>query len=309
MPRIKTALPRKNDRMKKLLIVGIVLVSLVLVYTAVNITGKSHIVTRHESVVSEKIASPVRLLLLSDLHCCTFGENNERLKEAIDAASPDLILLGGDIIHRSGDWADTVAFIGRIAERYPCFYVTGNHEVSRGEAGEIKNALRQEGVVTIGGKCEPITVGETTFALSGIDEYRRKVFLPFEKRDEELDEEEYDAYALETLRKRLCEVQPDDAGLYSVVLIHRPEEYETVFSYGFDLMLSGHAHGGQVIIPGILNGLYAPSQGLFPKVAGGLFSFDSHVLNVGRGLSKKPWYAARVFNPPELVTIDLLPAD
>ena len=77
--------------------------------------------------------------------------------------------------------------------------------------------------------------------------------------------------------------------------------------YGFDLTLCGHAHGGQVRIPLLLNGLYAPHQGWFPKYAGGNYSFDngSHVI-VSRGLMIDN--LPRVFDPPELVIVNITPA-
>lgn len=72
------------------------------------------------------------------------------------------------------------------------------------------------------------------------------------------------------------------------------------------MILSGHAHGGQWIIPGILNGFYAPNQGFFPEYAGGLYKFDKKIFIVSRGLAK--WSTSiipRIFNPPELVIIDI----
>jgi predicted MPP superfamily phosphohydrolase len=74
---------------------------------------------------------------------------------------------------------------------------------------------------------------------------------------------------------------------------------------GFDLVLSGHAHGGQARIPLILNGLYAPSQGFFPKFAGGLYELDNTDLIVSRGLCKNA--IPRVFNAPEVVIVDVVP--
>ena len=75
--------------------------------------------------------------------------------------------------------------------------------------------------------------------------------------------------------------------------------------YDFDLVLCGHAHGGQWAIPGILNGLYAPNQGMFPKYAGGRYDFERGTLIVSRGLARESTPAPRVFNRPELVIIDL----
>lgn len=92
---------------------------------------------------------------------------------------------------------------------------------------------------------------------------------------------------------------------YSVLLSHRPDLINEYKKYDFDLILSGHTHGGQVRIPKALNGLYAPNQGFFPKIVGGEYKFRTLRLIVGRGLSKKVW--PRVFNPPEIVTVDLKP--
>jgi predicted MPP superfamily phosphohydrolase len=82
---------------------------------------------------------------------------------------------------------------------------------------------------------------------------------------------------------------------------------QSYLPYGFDLMLSGHTHGGQIILPGLLNGLYAPGQGFFPKFAGGRYELDNMTLIIGRGLARKPLWLPRVFNPPELVLVDLKP--
>lgn len=73
----------------------------------------------------------------------------------------------------------------------------------------------------------------------------------------------------------------------------------------FDLILSGHAHGGQVKIPFLINGLLAPNQGWFPKLAGGLYEFENFKLVVSRGVSFK-LKLPRIFNPPEIVVVDIV---
>ena len=92
---------------------------------------------------------------------------------------------------------------------------------------------------------------------------------------------------------------------YTILLSHRPELYEDYQQYGFDLVLSGHAHGGQWRIPGILNGLFAPDQGMFPGHAGGLYDDMSTPMIVSRGLARESTLVPRIYNPPELVIIDL----
>ena len=73
-------------------------------------------------------------------------------------------------------------------------------------------------------------------------------------------------------------------------------------------MLSGHAHGGQIRLPGIVNGLVAPNQGLFPKYAGGEYKENGQTMIVSRGLGFDA-RVPRIFNPPEIVVVDIFNAD
>ena len=94
---------------------------------------------------------------------------------------------------------------------------------------------------------------------------------------------------------------------YTILLTHRPEQPELYTLLGFDLVLAGHAHGGQWRIPGVLNGLYAPDQGLFPRYAGGRYELDGTVMIVSRGLARESTRVPRFYNRPELVMIELKP--
>lgn len=91
-------------------------------------------------------------------------------------------------------------------------------------------------------------------------------------------------------------------------MAHRPNYIENYANYPFDVVLSGHAHGGQWRIPGLLNGLYAPGQGFFPKYAGGQYQLANTTFYVSRGLDTQyhPWLF-RFYNRPELVIVDLVP--
>lgn len=80
---------------------------------------------------------------------------------------------------------------------------------------------------------------------------------------------------------------------------------ETYLNYSYDLALAGHAHGGQWRIPFLLNGLYAPNQGIFPPYAGGFYEFEDMNLVVSRGLSRENQVIPRLFNRPELVFINI----
>lgn len=101
-----------------------------------------------------------------------------------------------------------------------------------------------------------------------------------------------------------------DPDCLAVLLSHRPERVEDYLAYDFDLVLSGHAHGGQWRLPGLVNGLLAPDQGFFPAYAGGLYRLDENTdLVVSRGLARESTRVPRIFNPPELVIIDVTPAE
>ena len=95
-----------------------------------------------------------------------------------------------------------------------------------------------------------------------------------------------------------------------MLLCHFPEDIDYYRSFGkFDLILSGHAHGGQWRLPFSQNGLFSPGEGLFPKYSGGRFDFDDCTMIVSRGLARIKTVIPRIFNNPELVVIDLLPRE
>ncbi len=100
-----------------------------------------------------------------------------------------------------------------------------------------------------------------------------------------------------------------DKNRYSILLSHRPERIESYLEYDFDMILAGHAHGGQMRLPLLMNGLFAPDQGWFPKYAGGLYPFGKSQMIVSRGLARESTRMPRLFNRPEIVIINLLPVN
>ena len=94
-----------------------------------------------------------------------------------------------------------------------------------------------------------------------------------------------------------------------LLIAHFPEQIDEYLKGNFDIVLSGHAHGGQWRIPGLIDGVYAPGQGLFPKYTSGVYMHGDTAHIVSRGLWKPSTLIAvpRVFNRPELVIIDIKP--
>ena len=94
--------------------------------------------------------------------------------------------------------------------------------------------------------------------------------------------------------------------IFTILLSHRPERIEELLPLHPDLVLSGHAHGGQIRIPLILeNGVWSPNQGFFPRYTNGAYSFGGTEMIVSRGLARESTSMPRIFNRPEIVVITL----
>lgn len=245
------------------------------------------------TVESEKINQPVRLALITDLHACCYGKNQKNLVEAVLKQKPDVVLLGGDIFDDKLAYDNAEVAIRQLAEQIPCYYVTGNHEYWSRDIGTILEIVKSCGVTILSGSCDTIILNGQTINICGVD-------------DPDVTEYLVEGVPIEI---QLADAQEEAgaAGMehYTILLSHRPELYETYQKYDFDLVLSGHAHGGQWRIPWLLNGLYAPNQGLFPEYAGGRYDDETGTMIVSRGLARESTPVPRIFNRPELVIIDI----
>lgn len=224
---------------------------------------------------------------VSDLHSAVFGRKNEKLLSLIRAAKPDIIAITGDLIDsRHTDIDSALAFVEAAAEIAPVYYVTGNHE-SRLDFDEIEPRLIAAGARVLRNEAEDIGRGGERIRLAGIDDpsFIRTGGTAEERAAAELEQ------------------LGDGGGTFTVLLAHRPELVEVYAEYGAGLVLSGHAHGGQVRLP-LLGGLYAPGQGLLPEYDSGLYSLGETQMVVSRGLGNSV-APLRVNNRPELVIVTL----
>lgn len=192
--------------------------------------------------------------------------------------------MAGDIAENFRPHKHTEELLEKLTYRYRCYYVTGNHEEWSGECDAIKEMFRSYGVNVMEGDSEIFETSGQAIRISGADNS-----LPF-------------------MQLSACYKNAGD-GIFTVFMSHRPDLVDLYSGRGFDLVVCGHAHGGQVRIPGILNGLYAPNQGMFPKYAGGRYRLadGKTEMIVSRGLCKNS--LPRIFNPPEVVVIDILPRE
>lgn len=238
--------------------------------------------TNTHHVSSDKLTGTVRIALLTDLHSYQHGTNQSTLVAAIEASRPDIIALGGDIADDDEPHDGTRALLSALTGRWPLFYVTGNHEWWSLEVDAIKGIFRDAGVRVLAGDCVTQSVRNQRVRICGVD-------------DPEVGRGEFATQIAAT---------KNDTTDYSVLIAHRPDRINAYLPAGHDLILSGHTHGGQVRIPVLLPGLYAPNQGWFPKLGGGLYTYGDTELVISRGLVvSRP----RVFNRPELVVIEIGP--
>ncbi|MGN0474017.1 MAG: metallophosphoesterase [Acutalibacteraceae bacterium] len=274
----------KIESRKKLIVLLSVLLAVVILFVmGINDSMK----TVNYTVETHSEGDSVRIALITDLHSCKYGDGQIDLINAVDAQKPDIVLMGGDIFDDALPLENAEIFVRSIAQKYPCFYVSGNHEYWSGNVDEIKQTVRDAGITVLDGECRTVRVGNRAVNICGVDD-------PTEIGEEAM---------FGQLEQALSNA---DKEAFTVLLSHRPELIDKYLNYEVDLVLAGHAHGGQWRIPGILNGLYAPDQGFFPKYAGGRYDFDGATMIVSRGLAHETTRIPRFFNHRELVVIDLV---
>ena len=230
-----------------------------------------------------------RIAQVSDLHNAEFGEGNQRLLDMLREAKPDMIAITGDLIDsRKTNIAVALAFAKEAIQIAPCYYVSGNHEARVSEYRELKTGLVASGVTVLEDELAEIKVSGESITIIGVND-------PSFSAD-------YLAGDAAVMDEKLSALAAEDAG-FTILLSHRPELFDTYVSHDMDLVLSGHAHGGQFRLP-LIGGLVAPNQGLFPKYDAGLYSENHTNMIVSRGLGNSiiPF---RFNNRPEVVLIEL----
>lgn len=246
------------------------------IYRQYHVSGKGHL-------------NNFKIVFLSDLHNAEYGKNQVRLVKMIDKAAPDVIFFGGDIADEKSDEGPVKRLLVALENQYPMYYITGNHEYWMNNTAQVHQMFRDYGVEVLIDSTTIIHTNKGLISLVGLDD-----------PDHEM------GHSDRTSIRNSIEAtyQTSLMAGYKTLLSHRPEHIDTYVNYDFDLILSGHAHGGQVRIPWLLNGLYCPNQGFFPKYAGGHYRIKGTDFIVSRGLSFRK-KLPRMMNPPEVVVITI----
>ncbi|MDA1771380.1 metallophosphoesterase [Bacillus cereus] len=244
-------------------------------------------------ITSSKIPSSFKgykILQISDLHNKQFGDNQDVLIQKIKSIDPDIIAITGDLIDsKSYDAEVSMQLIREIVKKYPVYFVTGNHEQWSGKYNRLEKELKKYDVNVLRNEHVGIRKGEQEINLLGIDDPE----FVNGNRDE-------GNIIIDEIKKAKIEMQPDR---YNVLLSHRPEFLTEYADEQIDLVLSGHAHGGQVRLP-FIGGLVAPNQGVLPKYTAGLYVEQSTSMVVSRGLGNSI-IPQRILNRPEIVVVQL----
>ncbi len=250
------------------------------------------LILRTYTVVSPKLTAEVRLAVVTDFHS---SDNADDVVAMVASCAPDAVLMVGDMFDddtTNRPTERTLSLMRQLSAQYPCYYVSGNHEAWTGEMDALYQQTEEAGVTVLRMSSGVLTVRGQRIALCGVPDPYEMVFSGAPDTEEQL-------------RQALEDVDSAD---FTVLLAHRPELLAKYAQFPLDLVVSGHAHGGQVRIPGVLNGLYAPNQGWFPKLAGGAYTQDGTTLIVSRGLAVRT-RLPRIFNRPEVVLVRCVPAE
>ena len=279
----------KNKRKSRAFAIITVLLLAIIIWTG---WGNLTIGVTHYCISSDRLPNAFdqyKIAIVSDFHNARFGNDNEPLIELVRKEKPNIIAITGDLVDSSRTDIETaVSMVKRLVEIAPCYYVTGNHEGWLGDRyQELYTALTEAGVYVFHDNVSTLEKDGETIQIAGLND------------PDFYDKESPAARSDLSVKLKSIDLTED----YCILLSHRPESFNAYAHKGIDLVLSGHAHGGQFRLP-FIGGLVAPNQGLFPKYDAGLYIEDRTNMIVSRGIGNSI-IPVRFNTRPELVIVEL----
>ena len=277
---------RRRHRRLTLRVFGVILILIAALIAWAAIDSRNIDVTRFTVSGAPEAFSGFKIAQISDLHNAEFGTDNQKLIDILKSEAPDAIVITGDLIDaRRTNTEIAESFARRCMEIADCYYVPGNHEARLGGTYDaFESALIADGVNVLRNGSVRIRKEMEAIRIVGVDD------PAFAKASD----------AITNLDAALEALSSDD---FTILLAHRPELIDEYSKWGIDLVLSGHAHGGQIRLPGI-GGLYAPGQGFFPKYTSGNYTVGDTEMIVSRGIGNSV-FPLRVNDRPEVVIVTL----
>ena len=280
---------RKTKLIIVLAIIAALLIALIVWIACGNTALELNVYTISSSKLPQSFDG-YRIAHVTDLHNAEMGKDNEKLLVMLRDADPDMIAITGDLIDsRNTDIEVALQFVREAVKIAPCYYVTGNHEARVNEYGELKAGMEDAGVTVLEDVRTEIGMESETITLIGVND-------PSYQTDYLFGDSET------VMNTKLEDLHTGHDG-FTIVLSHRPELFDTYVDQNVDLVLSGHAHGGQFRLP-FIGGLVAPNQGLFPEYDAGIYTEGNTNMLVSRGVGNSilPF---RINNRPEVILIEL----
>lgn len=287
----------RNTKKQKYIKLAVTLSIVIVIILFCNFQNK-HLETTHYTYAAELLGADLegyRIVQISDLHNAKFGKNNQKLVDRIRGCEPDMIVLTGDLVDSNHTNVDrAVQFVDEIVKICPVYYVTGNHEywLEASEYDELMSGLTGAGAVILDDQVVEISRGDAKFRLVGLDDKSLSDGTLGTLLNDQAGQKEETADNENSEKKE-----------FTVVLAHEPQYLARYASAGVDLVLSGHAHGGQFRLP-FVGGIVAPDQGFFPEYTAGEYYMNGTEMIVSRGLGNSV-IPVRLFNYPEIVCVEL----
>ena len=246
----------------------------------------------------------VSLALLSDLH----GRPFNRIIRSLQNHRPELIAITGDIVYGTFPVDDqsplvtqtnVLPFLEACCSIAPTFLSLGNHEQMLD--GEDIRSIEERGVTVLDNEWKKVVIGSRHLVIGGLTSKYVTEYQEFrkDKHGARYPKKESGSVKRKPRIDWLAEYAEEPG--YHILLSHHPEYYDLIPGK-VDLILFGHAHGGQWNYYSFRQkrpcGVFAPGQGFFPKYTSGVYGR----MIVSRGLSNTS-QIPRLFNPTEIVYI------
>lgn len=221
-----------------------------------------------------------KIVFISDLHGMRVGKDQHKLIRAIRSCNPDMVVFTGDMIDSKHlDLSPIRDLLAGLSGMYPMYAVTGNHEKDNlSSFEELLECYEKYGVYFLDDDYQTITKKDEHIGIYGIA-YRDRYYI-----------------------KRGIKEPNKDTNNFNILLYHDANVFPYISLHGYNLVLSGHTHGGIIRLP-FLGGILNNDGSFFPKFDGGIFSMNGSSMIVSRGIGDSVF--ARYYNRPELVCITL----
>lgn len=272
----------------KYLLLFLAIIFLIIIYGYLE--TRRFVITKY-NITSNDIPKELnnkKAILFSDLHDCTYGDHNKKIKEMITTENPDFILVAGDCFEADYESKDALELLSFLCNSYNVYCADGNHELkTRLFYPDYYDKYLATGIINLNN--DNIKLYDNVY-IYGLDidiSHYKRFMAPTLSNDE--------------LSKKLGKI---DKNCYNILIAHNPLYMDLYSEYDFNLIVSGHYHGGFLRLP-FFGGVITPQLKIFPKFSGGQYRHKHSDIIVSRGLGTHT-FKIRINNTPELIVLNFI---